>query len=377
MTQDDSSSGSEQGEPLKKGLNLDLLFGSLKHVPTSIGTLHLYGLRVSDMSAFASLTGSDAISRIRSFLPYIASLTEAKGFKDERPPLTTEEVDRLSVVEVEKVAEAYAEMLLRGPRIKDDEDTAKPERESGEPATSYLDRLLKHEVEEQSQQLQKMREKMLGTTSSSIFDQVRKSSSSLGSTLSEFHKLASSATPAELHVPRMDHFHALQEHAARQARERAEELEMVRLTGKMTAESAQTLKDLAEAATVLLEQMDARDKKADKFTRKQITIAVWSVGVSAVLAVFALIFSGLAYFQDKANNAAADTWQAELLTAVQNGSHRRDVAEKEAQRLRDQVAALEAKIARIETAQPAILPGKSAAPASRRATSPGSTLPAP
>ena len=87
MTQDSSSSSSEQGEPVKKVLNLDLLFGPVKHVPTSIGTLHLYGLRVSDMSAFASLSGSDAISRIRSFLPYIASLTEAEGFKDERPPM--------------------------------------------------------------------------------------------------------------------------------------------------------------------------------------------------------------------------------------------------------------------------------------------------
>jgi len=40
---------------------------------------------------------------------------------------------------LENIAEAYAEMLVRGPRIKDNEETAKPEPESGEPATSYLD----------------------------------------------------------------------------------------------------------------------------------------------------------------------------------------------------------------------------------------------
>ena len=376
MTQDSSSSSSEQGEPVKKVLNLDQLFGPVKHVPTSIGTLHLYGLRVSDMSAFASLSGIDAISRVRSFLPHIASLTEAKGFKDERPPLTTDEVNRLSVVEVENAAEAYTEMLLRGPRIKDDEDAAKPERESGEPATSYLDRLLKHEAEEQSQQLRKMREKMLGSTSS-IFDHVRKSSSSLGSTLSEFHKLASSATSDELHVPRMDHFHALQEHAARQARERAEELEMVRLTGKMTAESAQTLKDLAEAATVLLEQMDERDKKADKSTRKQVTIAVWSVAISAALALLALIVSGLAYYQDKDNNAAGDKWQSALIEAVRDGNRKRVAAEEEAQRLRDKIAKLEAQIVRIESQVVASPPSKNTDSAVRRATSPGSTFPPP
>jgi len=345
-------------------------------VPTSIGTLHLYGLRVSDMSAFASLSGIDAISRVRSFLPHIASLSEAKGFKDERPPLTPEEVDRLSVVDLENVAEAYAEMLVRGPRIKDDEDTAKPERESGEPATTYLDRLLKHEAEEQSQQLRKMREKMLASTSS-IFDQVRKSSSSLGSTLSDFHKLTSSAAPTELHVPRIDQFHSLQEHAARQARERAEELEMVRLTGKMTAESAQTLKDLAEAATVLLEQMDARDKKADKSTRKQVTIAVWSVAISAALALIAVVVSGLAYYQDKDNNAAGDKWQSDLIEAVRDGNRTRGAAEEEAQRLRDKVAKLEAQISRIESQVIASPPSKNADSAVRRPTSPGSTLPPP
>jgi hypothetical protein len=37
----------------------------VKHLPTSIGTVHLYGLRVSDMSAFTSLSGSDAISSAR------------------------------------------------------------------------------------------------------------------------------------------------------------------------------------------------------------------------------------------------------------------------------------------------------------------------
>lgn len=376
MGQTDDPAANDQGAPKKKGLNLDLLFGPVQHLPTSIGTLHLYGLRVSDMSAFTSLSGSDAISRVRSFLPHIASLTEAKGFKDERPPLTAEEVDRLSVVDLENIAEAYAEMLVRGPRFKDDEETAKPERESGEPATSYLDRLLKHEAEEQSQLLRKTHEKMLASTSS-IFDQVRKSSSALGSTLSAFDQLTKSAAPVEIRAPSMDHFHAMNEQFARQARERAEELEMVRLTGKMTAESAKTLKDLAEAATVLLEQLDERDKKADTSTRKQITIAVWSVGISAVLALFALVFSGLAYFQDKANNAAGDKWQSALITAVQSGNQQRDAAQKEAQRLRDQVAALEAKIARIETAQTAALPGKSAASAARRATSPGSTLPPP
>ncbi|EMP7583952.1 hypothetical protein ACUHOQ_001268 [Pseudomonas aeruginosa] len=373
MTQDDSSSRSEQGEPGKKGLNLDLLFRPATAVPTSVGTLYLYGLRTSDLSAWETLPGEEPIARIRAFVPHIASLVEATGFKDERLPLAAEDVDRLSDAEMEHVAEVYAETLLRGPRI-DGEESAKPERENAEPAAAYLDRLLKHEAQEQSQQLRRVREKMVASTSS-IFDQVRRSSATLGSTLSAFEQLTKSSPTVEIRSPSMDHFHAMNEHFARQARERAEELEMVRLTGKMTAESAKTLKDLAEAATVLLEQLDERDKRADRSTRKQITIAVWSVGISAVLALFALIVSGLAYLQDKDNNAAGDKWQTELIATVRDGSHQRDTNEKEAQRLRDQVAELEAKIARIESAQAAASPGKSADSAARRATNPGSTLP--
>jgi hypothetical protein len=224
-----------------------------------------------------------------------------------------------------------------------DDSLGRPEREASEPAVAFLDRLLKHEVQVQSLQLRRMREKMLESTSS-IFDQVRKSSSALGSTLSAFDQFTKRAAPVESRAPNMDHFHAMNEQFARQARERAEELEMVRLTGKMTAESAKTLKDLAEAATFLLEQLDERDKKADQSTRKQISIAVWSVGVSAVLALFALIVSGLAYYQDK--DLAGDQWQSELIAAVREGNRQSADAKNEAQRLRDQVADLEAKIAK-------------------------------
>jgi hypothetical protein len=303
---------------------------------------------------------------------------ENKTFNEERQPIPPEEVDRLTDSDLNALADAYAATVQRRVRADGDVQQGPPQRDPDEPSTAYVDRVLSHEVKAQLDELRKKREKILASTSSSIFDQVRKSSSALGSTLSAFDQLTNrAAPPVEIRAPSMDHFHAMNEQFARQARERAEELEMVRLTGKMTAESAKTLKDLAEAATVLLEQLDARDKKADKSTRKQITIAVWSVGVSAVLAMFALIFSGLAYFQDKANNAAGDKWQSALITAVQNGNQQRDAAEKEAQRLRDQVAALEAKIARIETAQTAASPGRSAASAARRATSHGSTLPAP
>lgn len=353
MAQEDDAQSSGQGPPKRQTLNLDLLFGPVTSVPTTVGTVYLYGLRTSDYEALQNLTEAQPTARfLRALLPYIASLLETKSLKEERQPIPPEEVDRLTDSDLDTLADAYAATVQRRARADGYAQEGPPQRDPGEPSTVYVHRVLNHEIKAQLDELRKMREKMLASTSS-IFDQVRKSSSALGSTLSAFDQLTKSAAPVEIRAPSMDHFHVMNEQLSRQARERAEELEMVRLTGKMTAESAKTLKDLAEAATVLLEQLDERDKRADKSTHKQITIAVWSVGVSAVLAMFALIFSGLAYFQDRANNLAGDKWQSALIAAVRDGRLQRDAAEKEVQSLRIQVSGLEAQIARIETVQAA------------------------
>lgn len=348
----DSSSGNE-GTPKKKVLNLNLLSRPPTAVQTSIATLFLYDLRSSDFPALQALPKAEPSSRIRAFVPHVASMVEAKGATDERPPLEPEEVSRLTDDDVNVVADAYANLLLCAPRVIGDE-TEKPERKVAEPATTYLDRLLRHEVESYSQQSRNVHEKLLASTNG-VFDQVRKSFSTLGSTLSDYERLTNRSAPIEIPIPKMEHLHAMSEQLARQERDRADELEMVRLTGKMTAESAKTLKDLAEAATILLEQLDERDRKADQSTQKQMTIAVWSVGISAVLALLALIVSGLAYFQDRKNSESGDKWQSELIAAVREGNLQRATIEVEAQQLRNRISVLEAKIKSVEPSRPTAL----------------------
>src|SRR5690606_22703979 len=107
----------------------------------------------------------------------------------------------------------------------------------------------------------------------------------------------------------------------------------VRLTGQMTAESAKTLKDLAEAATTLMEKLDQRDRKTDKTTKRQISIAVWSVGITAFLALLTLMVSCVAYLQDRRNSASEDEWRAKLLRAVEAGNEQSSSAERENQSL--------------------------------------------
>lgn len=318
------------------------------------------------MTDFEKLEPGDAVSQIRGFLPSIGSLTVESDESPDRIPLDAEIASGFSEDEVERIAEAYGSSSAWQANRESSQDRKPALRETGEAASSFLVRLLKAEVEDYHQSAERTRDKMFGSAqslfdqvqkSSSIFDQVRKSTSALGSTLNAYDELTKFARPAPLEIQpiRTDHIDALNRQMAQQARERAEEraeeMELARLTGQMTAESAKTLKDLAEAATTMMEQMDERDLRSDQSTRKQITIAVWSVGISAVLALFALIVSGFAYFQDWDTNTSDDQWKSKILTVIEQGSQKLSAAEQENSMLREQVNSLWARIAGLEATQ--------------------------
>lgn len=343
-------------EPKKKSLKLLLRSKPVTEVETSIGRIYLYPLRVRDMTDFEKLEPAEAIDQIRNFLTSIGSLALESDETPERIPLDPEIAKTLSDDEVELLSEAYVQSSVWQKVREGDEDRKPVAREDGETASAYLIRLVRDEVEQQHQSAKQLHEKMLGS-SSSLFDQVRRSTSALGSTLSSYEQLTKFAKPAqpEIEPIRTDHFDAFNRHMVEQARERAEEraeeMALARLTGQMTAESAKTLKDLAEAATTLMEQFDECDRKTDKSTRKQITIAVWSVGISAVLALLALIISGFAYLQDRDNGVSGDQWQAKLLTAIEQGNQQSSAIERENEALREQVKSLSSRIAGLEAAQ--------------------------
>lgn len=350
MTDDTGKQASNADQPRKKGLDISIFLKHVAEADTSIGRVFLFPLRVADSIEYAKLPDQPATERIRDFLPCIASLSADYSLDKERVAITADQLDQLLDDDIEALAEAYASSSAFRETREGSKDRAPVTREPGEAATVYLDRLLRHEIEEQTKQTGKIMESVLGSTGG-IFDQVRKSSLSLGSTISEYARLSSRSTQPEVLTPRMDHMHSIKEQFARQARERAEELEMVRLTGKMTAESAQTLRDLAEAATTLLVQLESRDQKSDESTRTQISIAVWSVGISAVLALFALIVSGFAYYQDQNNNSSGDQWQENVLSELKTANERgaaiqteNQLLRNELQRLTESVSALESKV---------------------------------
>ncbi len=343
-------------EPKKISLNLLMRSKPVAEVETSIGRIYLYPLRVRDMTDFEKLEPAEAIDQIRNFLTSIGSLALESDETPERIPLEPEIAKTLSDHEIELLAENYVQSS-EWQRIREGDEDRKPvARVDGETASAYLIRLVRDKVEQQHQSAKQLHEKIFGS-SYNLFEQVRKSTSALGSTLSAYEQLTKFAKPAppEIQPIRTDHFGSISSHMVEQARERAEEraeeMELARLTGQMTAESAKTLKDLAEAATTLMEQFDERDRKSDKSTRKQITIAVWSVGISALLALLALIVSGFAYLQDRDNSVSEYQWQTKLIGAIEQGNQQWSALVKENETLRDQVDLLSAKIAELEKSQ--------------------------
>lgn len=361
-------------EPKKKSLKLLLRSKPVAEVDMSAGRIYLYPLRVRDMTDFVKLEPAGAVDQLRKFLTSIGSLHAESDEASERISLDSETAKRLSDDEIERLAKAYVESSAWQSVRQGSQERKSVPREADETASAYLIRLLKNEVEHHDQNAKQLYEKRLGF-GSGIFDQVRKSYTELGSTVKQFESLARPALAPSLSDAHLEINNHIVQHSARMASERAEELEMVRLTGKMTAESAKMLKDLAEAATTLMEQFDERDRKADKSTRKQITIAVWSVGISAVFALLALIVSGFAYVQDKENNESGDKWQAELITVVTDGIKKQVAAEEETQRLRNKVAELEAKVSNFESARASSRSSKTGESAARRETKPVSNLP--
>jgi hypothetical protein len=339
MSEDKNSTDSVGKQP-KKGLSISHFLKPVANVQTSIGKLYLFPLRVSDIRSYERISIDDPVGRIRDFLPCIASLSPDYSLKQERGAITIEQVGQLSYEEVEALAEAYISSSTLGIAREGGKKGEALARSQGEPATLFLDRLIRKEIEEHASQMSKIQEQVLGSTNS-IFDQVRKSSLELGKTWKSFERLSKATEISPLEKGAVEIHNHLAEHQARLTRERAEDRGMIRLTGQMTAQSAKTLQELAEAASTLLEKLDERDVEAKRTTKIQLWIAVFTVVISAV-------FSGASFWQDRVNNATGDHWQADLLSEVRESNQRRSALEDEAKSLKEDVLKLQHQVLELD-----------------------------
>ncbi len=261
-------------------------------VKTSIGILALDRLKVGHLIALEKINNSqsDPPTSFRKYLPKIAYLLNFLNDTEEKTPLNSALVEQLSNNDIEKIAEAYISVL----ELEQDKDDQKKEslfKDSDEKATVYVDQLLRNKYSRFGESIK------ISYPSDKIFDQIRKSSSDLTKTLSHFDQILTNNIITDENLPIDANLtNLISDHHTKKEKERAEELEMIRLTGKMTAESAIILRDLAVVASTLLERLDERAMKSDKDTKSQFSIAFWTLIVTACISLVSLIFTILNYW---------------------------------------------------------------------------------
>lgn len=341
-------------EPKKKSLKDLLLLKPVADLNTSLGKVYLYPLRVQDMSHYESVSTSEAIDKIRALIGHIGTMVPVTDEQPERIALEPHITENLSDAEVEGLSDIYLKSsVFRTPR--DEQDNKRPERTNGESSASFLDRMISDEIDYYKNSSDRFRKQAFGLTQGAFaFNSLRESTSALGSTIERFNKLQASNKAHQTYPEsalinqHLDVYNRMAQESRDRTAERAEEMELTRLTGQMTAESAKALKELLESATIMMEQMEERDKKADKSTQTQIKIAVASVASSAILSLVAAVFAGLSYFQDQDGGVSEDRWRTMLLKSIESGHNQRAVIDQENKALRDLLSSQAAHISNIE-----------------------------
>ncbi|WP_192455608.1 hypothetical protein [Acinetobacter oleivorans] len=308
-------------------------------IDTSIGKIFLFPLTLGAIEKYQNIDEELAVERIRAFLPIISSLSSNRN----EAKITTDQIAQLSDKEIDLISEAYTlsnqfKLLQEG-----GENGQEFVRIEGESYIEFLDRLLQEEVKSFNQ----IYSQALSSTQG-IFDQVRKSSLELGKSWQQYEQLKKSASPSiqmfpELKTNTLKVNSKLAEHAEIRAKEYAQDREMIHLTGQMTAQSAKTLQELANAAATLLERLDQRDKEAKNTTKIQLWFAVGSLIISTVLA-------GASVYQDYQNNKSGDKWQSTLLNEIHTLSKQEKNVDEEVRTVKEENQKLINRIAEMESA---------------------------
>src|SRR5690606_29246729 len=136
--------------------------------------------------------------------------------------ITVEQASGLSEATVEAIADSYAESSVFRKAREGGSDQALILRGPDEPATAFLERLLRHEMEAQVAQLKRQREQLLDSAQG-LFGQVRKASQALGDTRQQFERLAKTREATDASKPSIEtraqeSHNPMLEHTVRMAR---------------------------------------------------------------------------------------------------------------------------------------------------------------
>jgi hypothetical protein len=288
-----------------KKLNLDMFAKPMGSVETSQGTVYIYSPTIDNYKFYSDLIEESAESRTQKVLPILISMIARTSFSEKFTPAPLEIYSRLSEADLNAIVDEFHKKLAEF-RVKHPEKSCEvlEPRRSAESALVFFDRILEAESAYQKKILNNQRKIILESIESpakKIFEQLNASTARLENTLGNYERLmrAKKDETNTFRTYKPEIHNELVEHQKRLNRERREDRELAKITGQMTAQSAEMLKDLVKSAESFLLRFDAKDEKNDKQVSFQLWLGVGSLIVTAFLAVASLVVSIMAFNQDK------------------------------------------------------------------------------
>ena len=287
----------------KKGFNLDVLAGPIGQIDITVGSVFLYQANETVRELFRSMTNDTPEQRGRATLAQIISLEKRTRWREKIIPLPTEVFSTLTEEDFSAVAELFRQRL-DGQRALPEKPLPSIEQQAiGESALVFFDRVLGTDIATADEDAKAQMRRLIDAATSpasKLLEQLNLSSDRLGNTVREFEKFNAPI----LNVPEYrDH---MGEMTRRIAKEKNEDREVARLTGRMTQQSAEMLQELVKTTGQFLVRFDARDQKSDGQIRVQLWVALGSLALSVLLSGFGVWFAAKSYYQDAEKNKTDD-----------------------------------------------------------------------
>lgn len=337
--------------------NLSLASKPVADIDLYGSKVYLYRLFTSDLETFiASQNEVDCYERIKKLLSSIAGFGNSgnKNLKEDRVQLDSRFLEKISNSDLDIIADIYISTPVMQETFKQfSKNKELLEKDAGESPTKHLERLLDKYIKDYTENGSYLKNAFLNASSmDKIFDSTRKSSDLLGATLESYKKLNSiafvnSSLPDSFYADtklineQNNQYHKI-------ANDRKTELEKFNLIADMSAQSANLLKELSDAATKFLEQSETRAIQNEITTDSQIKYAIWSLIGSVVLSGFSLCFAYQSYLQDKQNNASNEKWQNDLIDLQKNSLAKNTLSVQELVSAKSEISTLKTELGNLK-----------------------------
>lgn len=292
------------------GLSLDTLgAGPATKVASSQGVLYVYWPGPITPKRYEEIADLPAEEKGMQLFDLLVSQVKRERRSEGEPiNLPPKVKDSLTEHDLQLVADGLSTVLARYWSTVKDHAPKKSAQKRGdnESVYAYIARIVDEDFVEQAAHLRGTMNRAMASLGGGVGDAIKQmnlSSTKLNGTLVDFDRLQQVKVPEATQIWNDGGIGQMQE---KLHRERKEDRERIRLTGQMTAESAQMLQQLVNASGQFMARIAQRDIDDARSVKTQVNIALGSLIASAILAASALYYAKAAYDHDLSKDSADD-----------------------------------------------------------------------